>query len=127
MGNSVYDITDLSKFHPGGEKILIPRAGRQAHDLFLSVHDDCEGVKSLLEYVLIWSTCASKEKFLVWEKRLDQIVGIQNDPTNHSRFEKLPPVFFIGFGDTLCIVPMGWLTKSNGGDANSGSEKPQLP
>lgn len=55
------------------------RAGRQAEDFFLSVHNHCEGVKSLLEYMLFGQLVPSKEKFLVWEKGRDQIVGIQND------------------------------------------------
>lgn len=51
--------------------------------------------------MLIGQLAPSEERFLVWEKRLDQIVGIQNDLTNHSRFEKLPSDSDI----ELCEVP----------------------
>lgn len=101
VGNNVYDITDFSKFHPGGENILMYRAGRQAEDLFLSVHNDCVGVKSLLECMLIGQLEPPKQKFHLWEKRLDQLIGIQNDLSNHSRFEKLPS----DLDNELCEVP----------------------
>lgn len=90
LGDMVYDITAVPCFHPGGEKVLIYRAGRQGLDVFETVHDGCYMTNSLLNEMVIGRLVSSGEGFQEWEDLLDKIVEIQNDLTNHSRFEQTP-------------------------------------
>ena len=53
VGEYVYDITVLSKFHPGGEKILMARAGRSADDLFHFIHGESIDVVSMLQNMIV--------------------------------------------------------------------------
>ncbi|KAM5350425.1 hypothetical protein ACJ41O_006930 [Fusarium nematophilum] len=90
LGERVYDITAVPSFHPGGEKVLMYRAGRQAQDVFETVHDGCHMIDSLLNEMVIGRLVSSGEAFRQWEDWLDKIVEIQNDLTNHSRLEQAP-------------------------------------
>ncbi|KAK3312666.1 cytochrome b5-like Heme/Steroid binding domain-containing protein [Apodospora peruviana] len=90
--NKVYDITPVIKFHPGGEKLLTYRAGRQAGDVFNLVHGDSHEVSAMLAEMETGTLApaATDTAVAVWEERLDRIVEIQNDLTNNSRFEQVP-------------------------------------
>ena len=91
IGESVYDISIVPSFHPGGEKILTYRAGRQVQDVFKAVHGDSYEVDSVLEQLLIGRLGAPNQTVSPqWEQVLDKIVEAQNDLTNHSRFEQRP-------------------------------------
>ncbi|KAF4976727.1 hypothetical protein FZEAL_6642 [Fusarium zealandicum] len=90
LGDRVFDITAVPSFHPGGEKVLMYRAGRQAQDVFETVHDDSYMIDSLLEEMVIGRLVSSNEALHEWEDWIDKIVEIQNDLTNHSRFEQAP-------------------------------------
>jgi cytochrome b involved in lipid metabolism len=90
LGDYVFDITIVSSFHPGGEKLLMYRAGRQAEEVFKNVHDGSYEIDSLLDRMIIGRLVSSKEEFHKWENYLDNLVKIQNDLTNYSRFEQIP-------------------------------------
>ncbi|KAK2606481.1 hypothetical protein QQS21_003174 [Conoideocrella luteorostrata] len=101
VGSYVYDVTAILRFHPGGEKVLLARAGRQAEDMFKSVHGDSEDVNALLRRTIVGQLAPPDQKNMAWEKWLDRVVEIQNDLTNHSRFEKVPSPS----GDNLSECP----------------------
>ncbi|KAF4333512.1 cytochrome b5-like Heme steroid binding domain protein [Fusarium beomiforme] len=90
LGDRVFDISAVPSFHPGGEKVLMYRAGRQALDVFETVHDGCYMTNSLLNEMEIARLIATKGDYGLWEDWLDKIVEIQNDLTNHSRIEQAP-------------------------------------
>jgi cytochrome b involved in lipid metabolism len=92
VDDRVYDITPVMSFHPGGEKLLIYRAGRQAGDVFTLVHGNSHEIMAMLGEMEVGTLAPAipDETLAVWEQRLDRIVEIQNDLTNYSRFEQSP-------------------------------------
>ncbi|XXG96435.1 hypothetical protein Hte_002718 [Hypoxylon texense] len=91
LGDRVYDISAVPSFHPGGEKVLTYRAGRQARDVFDSVHEGSFEVDSLLQQMVVGALApGGKPGDRDWEQRLDKVVEIQNDLTNNTRFEQKP-------------------------------------
>jgi hypothetical protein len=101
LGDCVFDITIVSSFHPGGEKVLIYRAGSQAEEAFGSVHNGDHGVDSLLNQMIIGRLALSRDEFREWEQHSDNIVQIQNGLTNNSRLEQIPT----GSSDQLRQAP----------------------
>ncbi|CCT63355.1 uncharacterized protein FFUJ_00009 [Fusarium fujikuroi IMI 58289] len=129
LGDRVFDISQVPSFHPGGEKVLMYRAGRQAQDVFDTVHEGCYMISSLLNEMVIGRLDSARGEFSQWEDYLDKIVEIQNDLTNHSRIEQAPtgsieqlaesPPVEILRGATNCFVK-GWsslLQQSGIGDS----------
>ncbi|KAI6081541.1 cytochrome b5-like Heme/Steroid binding domain-containing protein [Hypoxylon rubiginosum] len=92
LGDRVFDISAVSSFHPGGEKVLTYRAGRQARDVFDSVHAGSFEVDSLLQQLVVGVLAppTNRPEVQEWERRLDKLVEIQNDLTNNTRFEQKP-------------------------------------
>ncbi|TQV93669.1 cytochrome b5-like Heme/Steroid binding domain-containing protein [Cordyceps javanica] len=90
IGDTVYDISVLSTFHPGGEKTLLCRAGLDAEDMFHSVHQGSFEVLSLLAPMAIGQLESKNTLYADSEKMLDILVQAQNDLTNSSRFEQRP-------------------------------------
>lgn len=90
LGDRVFDISTVPSFHPGGEKVLINRAGSRADLVFDSVHKNSFEVDSLLDQMAIGHLASSPDEFRRWEDILDSIVEIQNDLMNHTRFEQAP-------------------------------------
>jgi cytochrome b involved in lipid metabolism/ferredoxin-NADP reductase len=88
----VYDVTPVVSFHPGGEKLLIYWAGRQAEDIFDLIHGGSYDVTAMLHELEIGKLAptAADESLALWERRLDRILEMQNDLTNNSRFEQIP-------------------------------------
>jgi cytochrome b involved in lipid metabolism len=99
----VYDLTSVVSFHPGGEKLLTYRAGRQADEVFTLIHGESHSVLAMLHELDIGqlAPAAADEITFIWEWRLDRIVEIQNDLTNNSRFEQVPT----GSSDQLSSAP----------------------
>lgn len=111
LQDRVFDITTVPSFHPGGEKVLFYRAGRQAMDVFGAIHDGSFEVLSLLERTFIGYLAAPhpEQKSRDWELLVDKIVEVQNDLTNQSRFEQVPT----GCVDQLTKAPpVDVITKS---------------
>lgn len=103
LEDRVFDITSVPSFHPGGEKVLMYRAGRQAMDVFETVHNDSFEVVSLLEKTFIGYLAPPhpEQEYRDWEFLVDKMVETQNDLTNQSRFEQVPT----GCVDQLAQAP----------------------
>ncbi|KAK2590852.1 hypothetical protein QQS21_011464 [Conoideocrella luteorostrata] len=90
IGHTVYDISALFSFHPGGEKTLMCRAGLDADGMFNAVHEGSLEVASMLEQMAVGTLATASMEHQKRDKFLDNIVQIQNDLTNTSRFEQQP-------------------------------------
>lgn len=88
LNGFVYDISVLCKFHPGGEKTLLCRAGLEADDMFDSVHDGSFEVMSLLEAMKIGELEKADPVYAKRDEFLAHIVQTQDDLMNSSRFEQ---------------------------------------
>ncbi|KAI1772545.1 cytochrome b5-like Heme/Steroid binding domain-containing protein [Hypoxylon cercidicola] len=109
LGDRIYDISAASSFHPGGEKVLTYRAGRQAQDVFNSVHEGSYEVDSLLQQMIIGMLAPTRPEDREWEQRLDKIVEIQNDLTNNTRFEQKPT----GSSQQLSQAPPAYIIRAS--------------
>lgn len=90
LDSIVYDISLVSSFHPGGEKMLLCRAGLEAGDMFNAVHSDSFETRSILQTLQIGHLQADDQDNTMRRQCLDFVVQIQNDLTNSSRFEQRP-------------------------------------
>ncbi|KAG6041439.1 hypothetical protein E4U41_004289 [Claviceps citrina] len=109
IGGTVYDISVLPSFHPGGEKVLLYRAGLDAGDMYNAVHAESFEAASLLDQMAIGTLSPTRKHLQRWDTHLETIVQMQNNLMNTSRYEQWPN----GDAEQLSRVPPAEVIRSS--------------
>ncbi|XP_041374881.1 acyl-CoA 6-desaturase-like [Gigantopelta aegis] len=103
----VYDVTQWSRRHPGGEKLLANHAGEDATDAWVAFHDNKEKVQKYLKSLQIGEVRQEDQK----ESELDRDWReLRRKSEEMNLFDRSVPFFLVYGGQIFFFELLGWLT-----------------